>query len=63
MMVNPDEFQAKVLGRHKQQETINLKINGAKFKSGNSVTLLEVEIDNELDFNNHLSNICQKGWK
>ena len=56
-MVNPDEFQAMVQGRHKQKETINLKFNGAEFKSENSATLLEVEIDNELNFDNHLSNI------
>ena len=29
MIVNPDKFQAMVLGRHKQKEKINLKINGA----------------------------------
>ena len=57
MMVNPDEFQAMVQGRHKQKETINLKFNGAEFKSENSATLLEAEIDNELNFDNHLSNI------
>ena len=27
MTVNPDKFQAMVLGRHKQKEKINLKIN------------------------------------
>ena len=38
MIVNPDKFQAMVLGRHKQKETINLKINGAEIKGQNSVT-------------------------
>ena len=48
------------VGRHKQKEKINLNINGAEIKCQNSVTLLGVEIDNELNFNNHISNICKK---
>ena len=39
-----------VLGKHKQKETINLTINGAEIRGQNSVTLLEVEIGNELCF-------------
>ena len=49
-----------IVGRHKQKEKINLNINGAEIKCQNSVTLLGVEIDNELNFNNHISNICKK---
>ena len=49
-----------VLARQKQKKTINLKINGAEIKNQNSVTLLGVEIDNELNFYNHMSNICRK---
>ena len=45
MIVNPDKFQAMVLGRHKQKEKINLKVNGAEIKGQNSVTLLGVEIE------------------
>ena len=60
MIVNPDKFQAMVLGRHKQKEKINLNIDEAEIKGQNSVTLLRVEIDNELNFNNHISNICKK---
>ena len=39
MIVNPDKFQAMVLGRHKQKEKINLNINGAEINGQNSVTL------------------------
>ena len=60
MRANLDKFQVIVLGRHKQKEIINLKINGAEIKGQNSVTLLGVETDNELNFNNHISNICKK---
>ena len=58
MIVNPDKFEAIVLGRHKQKEKINLNINGAEIKGQNSV--IGVEIDNELNFNNHISIICKK---
>ena len=60
MIVNPDKFQAMVLGRHKQKETINLTINGAEIKGQNSITLLGVQIDNKLNFDNHISNACKK---
>ena len=60
MIVNPDKFQAMVLGRHRQKEKINLNINGAEIKGQNSVTLLGAEIGNELNFNDHISNICKK---
>ena len=60
IIVNPDKFQAMALGRHKQKETINLKINGAEIKGQNSVTLLGVETDNELNFTNHILNISKK---
>ena len=39
MIVNPDKFQAMVLGRNKQKEKINLNINGAEINGQNSVTL------------------------
>ena len=58
MTVNLDKIQAIVLGRHKQKEKINLNINGAEIKGQNSV--IGVEIDNELTFNNHISIICKK---
>ena len=39
---------------------MNLNINGAEIKGQNSVTLLVVvEIENELNFNNNISNICK----
>ena len=61
MIVNPDKFQAMVLGsRHKQKETISPKINGIEIKGQSSITLLGVEIENELNFSNHISNICKK---
>ena len=39
---------------------VNLKIDVAEIKVGNWLTLLGAKIDNELNFNNHISNICKK---
>ena len=60
MIANPDKFQAMVLGRHKQKEAINLKTNGAKIKGRDSITLLVVEKNNEINFNNHVSNFLKR---
>ena len=60
MIVNPDKFESMAQGRHKQKETINLKISGAEIKGQNSVTLLGVYIDNQLNFDNHISNSCKR---
>ena len=41
-----------------------MNINGAEVISRDSVTLLGAEIVNELNLNNHMSNICKKtGYK
>ena len=36
-----------------------MKINEAELKGQNSVTLLRIEIDNGLNFNTLISNICK----
>ena len=56
MIGNPDKVQAMVLGRHIPKETIDLNINGEEIKGQNWVTLLGIEIENELNFHNHISN-------
>lgn len=53
MIANPEKFQAMVLGRPKQKKAMKLKINGAEIKSQ-----YQVEIGNELNFDNRISNIC-----
>ena len=60
MIVNPDKFQALILGKHKQNDNIKLKINGSDIIPRKSVTLLGVEIDNKLSFNDHITTICKK---
>lgn len=60
MIVNPDKFQVMIVNRRKKLETVKLKINEVEIPTRSSVTLLGVEIDNELNFNNHISTICKK---
>ena len=46
------------------KKTINLKLNEEETKGQNSLTLLRFELNNELNFNNHISNIFKKtGYK
>jgi len=60
MIVNPDKFQALILGKHKQNDSIKLKINGSEIIPEKSVTLLGIEIDDKLNFNDHVKTICKK---
>ena len=45
---------SNVLSNDKQKEIINLKFNGTEIKGLNSVALLGVEIENELNFNSRI---------
>ena len=60
MIVNPDKFQMMIIGGNKKMDTVKIKINDVEIKSESSVTLLGVEVDKELNFNNHISTICKK---
>ena len=44
----------------KHRDNISATIDGHTIPASNSVKLLGVEIDNNLDFNQHVSNICKK---
>ena len=52
MNVNPEKFQIK--------NSYALKINNTDIVATSSVTLLGVKLDKNLNFNNHISTICQK---
>ena len=59
MVANPDKFQLMFLGK-KVKDPINLSVNNISIKSVDSVKLLGVEIDNKLNFVEHIKNICKK---
>ena len=60
MIVNPDKFQAMILSSDKKDKKFQLNINDSTISSEDSVTLLGIEINNKLNFKNHVSTICKK---
>ena len=60
MIINPDKFQVIILDR-KKSNLINvpLTIDNQTIKSVLSVGLLGIHIDDKLNFNLHISNICR----
>ena len=60
MMVNPGKFQAIIIDKKKKCHTNEtLKIGDKIIKASSSVKLLGVQIDHQLNFNLHISNICR----
>ena len=61
MIVNPDKFQAIIINRHqKVEENYSLNFNDIKIKTSNSVELLGIEIDNNLNFNSHIHKLTKR---
>ena len=60
MMVNPGKFQAFIMNKKKKYHTNeSLKIGDKIIKTSSSVKLLGVQIDDQLNFNLHIGNICR----
>ena len=60
MIINPDKFQATILDKKKSNLTnIPLTIDNQTIKSVPSVELLGIHLDDKLNFNLHISNICR----
>ena len=60
MIINPDKFQANILDKKKSNFTnIPLTIDNQTIKSVPSVELLGIYLDDNLNFNLHISNICR----
>ena len=60
MLANPDKFQAIFLTPGRQNTEVGLEFEGVKITSEEHVKLLGVEIDNKLNFNFHIANLCRK---
>ena len=64
MIINPDKFQAIILDKQKSSFTnIPLTIVNQTIKSVPSVELLGIHLDDKLNFNLHISNICRSAAK
>ena len=59
MVVNPDKFQFLLLGCQKDEEC-TLAVDNNTITSTDYVKLLGVDIDNKLNFSNHISDLCAK---
>ena len=60
MIINPDKFQTIILDKKKSNLTnIPLTIDNQTIRSVPSVELLGIHLDDKLNFNLHVSNICR----
>ena len=60
MIINPDKFQAIILDKKKSNLTnIPLSIDNQTIESVSSVELLGIHLDDKLNFNLNISNICR----
>ena len=61
MIVNPGKFRAMVINRFREMENKHeMYIENKKITSAHFVKLLGIEIDNQLNFDNHVSTLCKK---
>ena len=63
MTVNPDKCQAMILQNSrnsKNYKPVKLEIESAKSKTKNAVKLLRITIDNKLNFEERISELCKK---
>ena len=63
VVVNPDKFQAMILQNSRNSKNyapIKLEIGSAKIETKNTVKLLGITIDNKLNFEGHISELCKK---
>ena len=63
MIANPDKFQATILQysrNPKNCELVKLEIGSTKIETKNTVKLLGITIDNKLNFEKHISELCKK---
>ena len=59
-IVNPDKFQVIIIDKKKGDHTnYNVVIANKQIKTVHSVEILRIQLDDELDFSPHISNICK----
>ena len=64
MIANPEKFHALLI-RKDQSDTsgVNISIQGKIKNSEDSVKPLGIKLDNELNFDSHISDLCYKAEK
>ena len=63
MKANPDKFQAICIGKKARDNIESFQIGQTNIKCEENVTLLGINIDFMLKFDNHVAKICKKASK
>ena len=63
MKANPTKFQAICIGKNAHENFASFKIDSVEIKCEENVTLLGVNIDFMLSFDDHVTDICKKASK
>ena len=60
MQANPDTFQVIAEEKRTYDKNLTVKVSGSEIKCEKIVKLLGVHIDYQLNFDNHISDLCRK---
>ena len=60
MKANPDKFQAIAIGKKTKGQNRSFNLSGNKIVCEDNVKLLGVTIDSDMNFDNHISEMCKK---
>ena len=60
LKANPEKFQAIVVSKKKNDESITFNIGDTNIRSEKCVKLLGVTVDSKLNFDSHIQNLCLK---
>ena len=61
MVANPSKFQLIFLSKYKNIEK-NMSFDGKTLKSSDTVELLGITLDENINFKRHIQNICRKAY-
>ena len=60
MKANPEKFQAIAIGKQTKQQSLTFTLDRNNIERESEVNVIGVTIDFQLNFNEHVSNMCQK---
>jgi hypothetical protein len=60
MQANPDKFQVLAVGKKTYEKRPTINIQNFELTCEDSIKLLGIEIDYQLNFDTHISTICRK---
>ena len=63
LKVNCDKYQAMVLANPKGERNVDLDICGEKVEQSQSIKILGVNLDENLNFRDHIRSVCIKSWR